>query len=327
MPKVSVLIPVYGVEKYIRRCAVSLFEQTLEEVEYIFVDDCSEDKSISVLEETIERFPNSYAKVKILHHSENRGSAAARNTALNMATGEYIIVIDSDDFIESTMLEDLYNSAIDDMADIVVSDYWVNFKDRTVYKKQKAPTTGYECLKALLRGELHASTSNKLVARKLFIDNNIFHYEGLNFSEDMSVLFRLFYYARKVSYLPHAYLHYVQYNTFSYTTTISENSRKNIIRLVDIVETFFQVNKIQDNDLWRDIDYYKLSVKSILLVSCSKEERGQYCNIYNDSVQYLCQHPTLPFHYKCIVLLASKNKISLLNQLLGIFALMKRLLK
>lgn len=78
MPKVSVLIPVYGVEKYIRRCAVSLFEQTLEEVEYIFVDDCSEDKSISVLEETIERFPNSYAKVKILHHSENRGSAAAR---------------------------------------------------------------------------------------------------------------------------------------------------------------------------------------------------------------------------------------------------------
>ena len=137
MPKVSVLIPVYGVEKYIRRCAVSLFEQTLEEVEYIFVDDCSEDKSISVLEETIERFPNSYAKVKILHHSENRGSAAARNTALNMATGEYIIVIDSDDFIESTMLEDLYNSAIDDMADIVVSDYWLILKIELSIRSRK----------------------------------------------------------------------------------------------------------------------------------------------------------------------------------------------
>ena len=224
-------------------------------------------------------------------------------------------------------MEELYNKAVNEMADIVVSDYWVDFKDKSVYKKQKAPATGLECLKALLRGDLHASTSNKLVARKLFVDNNISHFEGLNLGEDMSILFRLFYYANKVSYLPHAYLHYVQYNASSYTSKISEKSRENIIKLIEIIEIFFQTNKIQDKDLWQDFDYYKLSVKSILLISCEKEERKKYWDIYNDSVPYLYQHPTMPMHYKWIVLLASKNKKYLLNLLVCILTLMKKFMR
>ena len=78
MPKVSVVIPVYGVEKYIERCARSLFEQTLDDIEYIFVNDCTKDRSIDILNEVINDYPARKQQVRIVHHEENKGSALAR---------------------------------------------------------------------------------------------------------------------------------------------------------------------------------------------------------------------------------------------------------
>ncbi len=327
MPKVSVLTPVYGVEKYIRKCVNSLFCQTLQDVEYIFVDDCTPNGSVAVIKEVLDQFPNYRSKVNILHHLENRGSAAARNTALEAASGDYIIVIDGDDYIESTMLEDLYNMAIKENADIVISDYWIDYKNKIIYKKQFAPSVGMDCLKDLLNGKLHASTSNKLIAKKLFIENNIEHVEGVNVCEDMSILFRLFYYAKKVAYCPHAYLHYVQYNTSSYTKRLSERVRQNIISVVDLIYDFFINNNVRDKDLWQAFEYYKLTVKSILLISSGRKEREKYYTIYNDSVQHLNTHPGLAIYYKWIVRMASENNVVRLSSFLFLFNIIRRWIK
>ena len=78
MPKVSVIVTVYGVERYIERCARSLFEQTLDDMEYIFVDDCSKDSSISVLENVITQYPLRKGQVRIVHHEQNKGVSRAR---------------------------------------------------------------------------------------------------------------------------------------------------------------------------------------------------------------------------------------------------------
>lgn len=327
LAKVSVIIPVYGVEKYIRRCAESLFCQTLKEVEFIFVDDYTPDASVDILKQTLNSYPESASKVKIIHHSRNRGSAAARNTALSIASGEYITVIDGDDYVEPTMLEDMYNLAVSEKADIVTSDYWIDYKDKVIYKKQITPTTGVECLKELLEGKFHASTSNKLVSLKLFVENGIIHVEGLNFSEDMSVLFRLFYCARKVAYCPHAYLHYVQYNNSSYTKKIVKKSRKNMMDVVVLVNNHFIANKVVNDDLWKAFAYYKLSVKSILLFSCDSNERREYFDIYNEAMPYLPTHPTLPIYHKWAVEMAFKHKSVSLSVFLNIFNIARRIMR
>ena len=98
MVKVSVCIPVYGVEQFIERCACSLFEQTMRDgIEFIFVDDCSPDNSVQRLEEILKRYPERQAQVSIIHHEKNMGLVRARKTALEAACGEYIIHCDSDD--------------------------------------------------------------------------------------------------------------------------------------------------------------------------------------------------------------------------------------
>ena len=106
--KVSVIVPVYKVETFIVRCAESLLSQTMEDAEFIFVDDASPDGSMRLLEECIAMHPERHDRVKILRHERNRGLPAARNTGMAAASGEYIYHCDSDDFADACMLEKLY---------------------------------------------------------------------------------------------------------------------------------------------------------------------------------------------------------------------------
>ena len=122
MPKISIIIPIYNVAKYIEKCVCSLMEQTLDDIEYIFVNDCTLDNSIEILQKTLEKYPNRKDSCKIIHHDTNKGPAVTRNTGLELAIGEYIAFCDSDDWVEITMYEELYNKAKKENADIVYSD-------------------------------------------------------------------------------------------------------------------------------------------------------------------------------------------------------------
>ena len=104
MPKFSLIIPVYKVEKYIRQCIESVLKQTFTDYEMLVVDDCGGDNSISIVEE----YAKQDSRIKILHHEKNKGLAAARNTALDAATGDYIVCLDSDDWMEANCLSVLY---------------------------------------------------------------------------------------------------------------------------------------------------------------------------------------------------------------------------
>lgn len=127
--KVSVIIPVYKVEKFIGRCVKSLMEQTLRDVEYIFVDDASPDGSIAVLRNVIADYKERSNHISILTHAENKGLPAARNTGLSVARVEYIFHCDSDDFVDLNMLELLYHKAAETDADIVWCDWFLTFEN------------------------------------------------------------------------------------------------------------------------------------------------------------------------------------------------------
>lgn len=114
MPKVSVILPVYNVEPYIEKCIKSLMSQALTDVEFIFVDDCSPDNSVEI----IQKYQRIDKRIKLIRHEKNKYTAEARNTGVKNAKGEYISFVDPDDFIDDNFLSDLYNFAKRDNADI-----------------------------------------------------------------------------------------------------------------------------------------------------------------------------------------------------------------
>lgn len=119
MVQVSILVPVYKCENFVYKCADSLFSQTFEDVEFIFYDDCSPDRSVQVIESCLKKYPNRRDQVRIISGKYNVGVAAARNLLLAEANGEYIWYIDSDDWIEPDSITLLYHTAITSNADAI----------------------------------------------------------------------------------------------------------------------------------------------------------------------------------------------------------------
>lgn len=103
--KVSILVPIYGVEKYIEKCAHSLFRQTYSNIEYVFMNDCTPDYSMQVLQGVLAAYPERKDAVKIVEHSCNKGLSSARNIAFEASTGDYVMHVDSDDFLDVNAVE------------------------------------------------------------------------------------------------------------------------------------------------------------------------------------------------------------------------------
>lgn len=124
--KVSILIPVYGVEKYIERCARSIFDQTYQNLDIVFVDDCTPDKRIEILRRVLDDYPERKAQTRIIRHEHNRGLAAARNTAVAAATGTFLTHVDSDDWLELDAVEELVKKQVETGAEIVTGEVYIN---------------------------------------------------------------------------------------------------------------------------------------------------------------------------------------------------------
>ena len=208
---VSVIIPVYNVENYIERCLHSLFRQTLEDVEYIFVDDCSTDASASKIMEILEFYPHRKKQVRILSHEANLGVAAARTSGIKAATGDYIIHCDPDDYVELDMYETLYNRAADTDADIIACYYWEeqqNRKEKDIICR-KYSHTPQECLKNIYKKNCHCSRLwDKLIRRSLVIEHDIFPYEGYDYAEDLGCIVRIMHYATSLVIVEKPLYHY-----------------------------------------------------------------------------------------------------------------------
>ena len=213
LPDVSVIVPIFKVEKYIERCVRSLFEQSLDNIEYIFVDDASPDDSVNILLKLIQEYPSRSQNVKIIRHSKNRGLAMARSTGFLKSTGRYIIHCDSDDWVEQEMYEVMYQTAIKENADIVVCDFIAEYLTKHVYKIQKCALDKVAFVEQLLCGEIHNGICNKLINRKLYSFLSFHWKTGCNMWEDVSIIPRLAFFATKIAYVHEAFYHYSQENT------------------------------------------------------------------------------------------------------------------
>ena len=136
-PLVSLIVPMYGVENYIARCAESLFAQTYPNIEFIFVDDGGKDRTVEILRGILEKQdPALQARVRIIS-KENGGLPRARKTGLDAATGEYVLHVDSDDWLEPATVEKLVAKAVETDADIVVYDFWKEYPNHSKLDSEK----------------------------------------------------------------------------------------------------------------------------------------------------------------------------------------------
>lgn len=278
MPKVSVIIPVFGVEKYIERCAVSLFEQTLEDIEFIFVDDCTPDKSIEILKEVLDNYPNRKNQVIIHRMDQNSGLPLVRKWGIQNATGDYVIHCDSDDWVDTNMYYEMYIKAQNEDADVVVCDYMIH--DGTNGKTICACHATEKCkfISDMLFQKDSWSLWNKMYKRTCYKDI-IFSKD--NMGEDMALTMQLIYQCEKISYINKPY--------YFYYTNNNSISRKNVKDAVikkfyqykenfQLVHNFF-CNKPEFKLLDKEFTWVKYSIKSLLVFpdkECKKLWRKTY---------------------------------------------------
>ncbi len=238
--KVSILVPLYGVERYVEQCARSLFEQTFESVEFVFVDDCSPDDSAAKVERVLEEYPHQRERTKILRNEKNMGVSASRNRAIEAATGHFIIFVDGDDWVSTEMVEELAIDQMTQNSDVVMANYYMVDGDKSRLVKT-SPIGG-------IRGSLRVILSQSfdlpnrvwgiMMRRDIIMRHNIRFDRRITMGEDFLFLIQVLYHSSAIGHLNRAVYHYrVGVGTMS---NIGSNARRSYIRSVAMARAFLK---------------------------------------------------------------------------------------
>lgn len=203
-PKISIIIPIYNAEHSLPKMLNSILKQTFCDFEVLLINDGSTDSSGTIC----NNYTSEDKRFKVIH-KKNAGVSAARQTGLENAQGEYIIHADADDWIEPTMLEELYNKAIKENADVVICDFYTNNGNIEKYVKQQPNGLDHISILHGLFQQLHGSCWNKLVSRICYNKYSIKFTAGINHCEDLLTWIQLYQYPIKTAYLPKAFYHYI----------------------------------------------------------------------------------------------------------------------
>ena len=245
-PKISVIVPVYKAEAYLCRCVDSLLAQTFLDFEVLLVDDGSPDRSGEICDE----YARKDRRVRVFH-KENGGVSSARQCGMDHAQGEYTIHADPDDWVEPTMLEELYKKAKEEDADMVICDFYEERKNKTVYIRQQPSSLDHETVLCELFQQLHGSCWNKLVRRACYKESEVRFPEELSYCEDLFVNTCLLSHSMVVVYLPKAFYHYDQYSNGESLVRRAQNlillQEQILYRLVKekVSNTLFDAIKLQ----------------------------------------------------------------------------------
>lgn len=270
--KVSVCIPVYGVEKYIERCARSLFEQTMHDgIEFIFVNDCTPDKSIEILEDVLTEYPHRKEQTKIFHHERNKGLVAARKTGLIHASGEYIIHCDSDDWVDKNFYETMYVTAVRNNADVVYAPYITHFNNSSEKSSLPFCTQADNLLQNVLDNRFQWSLINKLFRSSIAKSSHINCSDYICYSEDLLRTCQTLSLCKRSYPADNVFYHYFKGNPQAYTKNFSRKSLDNLSESIRILKTSlhdrYNFDTLQTFMLFMGIIYRLYSAKEFHLLA------------------------------------------------------------
>ena len=234
MPKVSIVVPIYNVEKYLEKCLNTLINQTLSDIQIILVNDGSSDNSGKIAKEFQKKYPE-----KIIYlEKENGGLSDARNFGILHATGEYIAFLDSDDYVELSIYEEMYNLAKKENSDMVECDFYWEYPEKS---KQDIGHI-YEGKKEMLE-KVRVVAWNKLIKRDVLEEAQVWFPKGYRY-EDVEFTYKLIPYLEKVSFLKKPYIHYMQREG---SISNSQNERtKEIFEVLEHVIEFYKEKELYE---------------------------------------------------------------------------------
>lgn len=237
-PKISVIVPVYNVEKYLDKCLNSLANQTYNNLEIVIVNDCSPDNS----EKIIKEYCKNYKNIIYVKNEKNSGLAYSRNVGLDNATGDYIGFIDSDDYVQENYFELLYKSIVDNKSDISVCDMKLVYENLGTEEISRCCETDEHELIDFVNNGLAASACNKLFKKELI---NKYRFSVGKVNEDIAVVIPTLCDAKKISYTPNCYYNYIQRESSIQNSKFSEK-RFDIFDGVDLTLERIKNNKQYD---------------------------------------------------------------------------------
>lgn len=312
MPKISIIIPVYGVESYIERCARSLFDQTLDDMEYIFVNDCTPDSSMEILQRVIDDYPSKAEKVRILKTAVNSGQHIARQLGIEVAAGNYITHCDPDDaYASPRSLETAYKKAIETDADIVWYDICKVMADgrRIVMQQESKPDKSSVIENLLRKNGLLGSLWNRLVRSSIAKSDKVV-VPKTNVCEDMVLVAQYHILAQKSVYLNQTL--YLYYQNLEGTLekgaglSVVESTMAKIMTNYDILFEVLNANKaaLSFEAVKKLIDLRKYGIKrSLMPVAIKKGDHSVWLSAYPEINYKIITSAHFPIRNKIIAAL------------------------
>lgn len=276
---ISIVVPIYNAEQYFARCLKSLFEQDYLNIEYVFINDCTPDNSMDILNDILEEYPMRKKSTNIITNKKNKGIAETRNIGVAVATGDYILFVDSDDYIDTNMVSRLCEVAIENDTDIVLCNQILieSVKGNDVLKISY--TDKREYLNKILHGQFPCCIWGKLIKKALFINHSVAAMPGINHGEDLQVMIPLYYYAHNINVADTTYF-YNKFNASSSTNTLKTEGIVSMIKSYKMVADFLSIH----NNFTSVADWQESALihKVSLLSVASIQDYSLVAKIYRD---------------------------------------------
>lgn len=285
-PAVSVVVPVYNTEKYLRKCLDSLLNQTLTDIEIVAVDDGATDGSPAILDEYKEKYPDRM----VVFHKENGGQATARNLAFEHCSGEFIGFLDSDDFVRPEMFQKMYEKAKETGADYVACGYTdVTYEgEKEIILKDYVASRVAKKTEDLFVGAL-ASPFLHLYKRELVVDHDVKFPEGVIY-EDTAFYLDLIPYITKIAVIEEPLAFRLRHSNSTMTTFLKKKV-ENIFPVLSYTLEFYQKNGFYEK-YQKELEYFCVkvllcsSMQRISQVKLWKEAR----ELQKETLNYIREH-------------------------------------
>lgn len=299
--KVSIIIPVFNASKHIERCLESLKKQTYRDLEVLFVNDSSTDDSIEKIKAFAEEHETKDLEIKVLQHVKNRGVAAARNTALDAATGDYIYSLDADDYMDADAIEQMVNEAEQIDADVVGIEWMLTFEKNGRHMSQPDVKAGEEMFKKMCRGVMRWNLWLFMIRRSVIEEHHLRFADGMNMGEDMMLMLKLSQHIKKVSIIHKPLYHYV-----SIDTSVSKVWSESLV--TQITQNVQEVDEYVSPQYKKEIAFLKLNQKLPLLISSKQNDYDTWLSWFPEANAYILENHELPLRTKMIQYAAGKKQ-------------------
>lgn len=211
--KITIIIPIYKVEHYIERCVRSLMEQTMAEgLEFLFINDCSPDRSMEILRRVISEYPARQSQIRIIDNVRNLGVSETRKLGVREAKGEYIGWCDADDWYEKDALQQLWAKSSDGTMDMVVADYFEDYETEIKRVTMKQQTTPSDCFINMRLGFTFPGSLWQHICRRSIVEKSINQIYNVSYAEDIYTIILETFYAKSIAYTNTALYHHTNEN-------------------------------------------------------------------------------------------------------------------